>query len=750
MKLRLFIPAIFLLLNSITVKGQTDDSLLVRGADVSFTPQIEALGGKYFFNGIEKDALDILKENGVNYIRLRLWHTPRDTNRMRIWNTLTDTAGYCGTAKTLAYAKRVKAKGLKLLLDFHYSDWWADPGKQNKPAAWSGLSYSDLKDSVYQYTKTVLEKFKSEGALPDMVQIGNEITAGILWPDGSNSSTQGWVQLGELVKNGIRGAKDGAADSSMKIMIHIDRGGDNSTARWFYDNLIAQGVQFDVIGLSYYPWWHGTLAVMKANLNDLAVRYNKPIVIAETAYPWTTQYLNDGMADVGLGSWTPPAGYPITMQGQKAYLFALKKIIKETTNNKGLGWFYWEPAYISVSPIGSSWEHFTTFDYSGNAQSTVTAFMNFDTIRPVNVKLRFNTSTNPDTLKPTGVMQVRGFIKGLGSNLLPSGVLVTADANTQLIPQNVGGDYWENQISMYPSDSLIFKLWTGHSSSQQTYWNIGTEGKILAYDNSNLNQRLIIAGVNDTIIPLQFYSNSLATNVPQYWSQFQSKQDSIGILFRVNLSDLMTRGLFDSTVNGPVAVRGDSASTAGALSWYTNKLVLTHEAIGVAGRSFWSGVCYFPKTSINMGNQIKYKFYIDNIAFGGWESNISDRTFPFPQSDTTLAWKFFNNKLLPTSVDEQNQNMPRQLRLDQNYPNPFNPSTVIPYTIARRSHVQLNIYNLLGQSIVSLVNTSQEPGEYTAAWNGTDNKGRSMASGVYFVRLNADGSILLRKILLVK
>jgi arabinogalactan endo-1,4-beta-galactosidase len=204
----------------LSVQSSTDS--FIRGVDISFTPQIEDLGGKYTLNGVEKDVLDIFKENGANYVRLRLWHTPTD--------------GYCGLAQTLAYAARVKAKGFKFLLDFHYSDWWADPGKQNKPAAWVGISFVALKESVYTYTRNVIAAMKDQNTLPDMVQIGNEITSGMLWNDGrvggGYDTPQQWANLGDLVKEGIRGAREAAADTAMRIMIHIDRGGNNTGARW--------------------------------------------------------------------------------------------------------------------------------------------------------------------------------------------------------------------------------------------------------------------------------------------------------------------------------------------------------------------------------------------------------------------------------------------------------------------------------------------------------------------------------------
>lgn len=703
--------------------------------DISFTPQIEDVGGKYKLNGVEKDVLDIFKENGANYVRLRLWHTPSD--------------GYCGLAKTLAYAKRVKAKGFKFLLNFHYSDSWADPGKQPKPAAWANASYAALKESVYTYTKYVIEAFKNQNTIPDMVQIGNEITAGMLWPDGRNNTSQGWIQFGELVKEGIRGAKDGAADSTMKIMIHIDRGGDNSGSVYFYGQLIAQGVSFDVIGLSYYPWWHGTIAQMKNNVNDLALRYGKPIVLAETAYPWTTQFLNDGHGNVGVDASKLIPGYAISPQGQKAFLAQLTNILKESTDKKGIGFFYWEPAYISVSPIGSSWEHLTTFDFAGNALTSITAFMNFDTMKTVKVKVRVNTSTMWDTLKSNGVVQVRGEIKGLGSYLLPNGDLVTWDSYSQIVPKNIGGDYWEYQFSMYKSDQLEYKFWTGHTASTPTKFRLGYEGPVTPFDGSNRNIRLFIAGASDTTLNFEFY-NSSGDFVDQYWSPIHHKEDSIGVLFRVCAADLMKSSVFDPTIHGPIVVRGDSSSSAGILSWSSNTEVLAQETLSVANGSFWSGVMYFPKGIITAGTPIKYKFYIVNSLFGGAESSIDDRSFNFPAKDSTLGWRFFNERNSVTGVGSTPATLPIEFRLYQNYPNPFNPETIIRFQLPAASQLDLTVFDLLGRKVATLVNGEKEAGALQVRWDGKDEKGHEVRSGLYFYRLTTPLFTQAKKMLLVR
>jgi beta-galactosidase len=173
-------------------------------------------------------------------------------------------------------ARRIQEAGMKLLLDFHYSDYWADPQKQYKPLAWADLDFETLKDSLKTYTANVLLALKNQGTLPAMVQIGNEINHGFLWPEGHISNPD---QLAELLKAGVEGVY--AVDPGMPVMMHIALGGQNEESVFWLDNMIARGVEFDIIGISYYPRWHGTLDDLKYNLNDLVKRYNKPINVVE-------------------------------------------------------------------------------------------------------------------------------------------------------------------------------------------------------------------------------------------------------------------------------------------------------------------------------------------------------------------------------------------------------------------------------------------------------------------------------------
>lgn len=243
------------------------------GADISWLPELEARGRKFYDNGQEMEALQLLKKHGFNTIRLRTFVNPENEKGY------SPGKGYCGLDSTLAMALRVKNAGMKLLLDYHYSDYWADPQQQNKPLAWADLDYDSLRDSVRRYTARVLLRLQAQGTMPDMVQVGNEINHGILWPEGHIGDLDG---LAGLLKAGVEGINE--VNKDIPIMMHVALGGQNKEAVFWFDNMIARGVEFDIIGLSYYPRWHGTLDDLKANLLDLKERYKKPLNVVEYSH----------------------------------------------------------------------------------------------------------------------------------------------------------------------------------------------------------------------------------------------------------------------------------------------------------------------------------------------------------------------------------------------------------------------------------------------------------------------------------
>ncbi|GHN01986.1 hypothetical protein WSM22_34750 [Cytophagales bacterium WSM2-2] len=240
------------------------------GADISFLPELEDRGIKFSDNGTSKDAIQILKDHGFNYVRLRVFNDPAKEKGY------SPAKGFCDLAHTKQMAKRVKEAGMKLLLDFHYSDYWADPGKQYKPDAWKDLSFENLKKALHDYTKKVVQELKDQGTTPDMVQVGNEINHGMVWPEGNVNHVD---SLAQLFSAGVAGVK--AVDTNIIIMLHVALGGQNDETVWFVDQMLKRQVHFDVIGLSYYPKWHGTLDDLRDNMNDLLKRYEQDIILVE-------------------------------------------------------------------------------------------------------------------------------------------------------------------------------------------------------------------------------------------------------------------------------------------------------------------------------------------------------------------------------------------------------------------------------------------------------------------------------------
>ncbi|OAR26400.1 arabinogalactan endo-1,4-beta-galactosidase [Streptomyces sp. ERV7] len=328
--------------------------LAVKGADVSSLAKSEALGGVYrTASGTSGDALALLRSSGMNYARLKVWVDPAD--------------GYNNKARVLAMARRAKAQGMKLLVDFHYSDTWADPGAQAKPAAWAGHTYSRLKTDVYDHTHDVLNALKAQGTTADMVQIGNETNGGMLWPEGS---TDNWAQLAGLLNSGYTAAK--AVSSSTTVALHLAKGGDLTGTRWWFDKAVSNGVKFDAIGLSYYGYWHGPLADFQTTLDDAAARYGKPVFLAETAYPFRLDS-KDALTNQIDTTGELVAGYPASPAGQSAWLRDVMNVVEAVPNGRGLGVFYWEAPWTAVAgngwdpkdpASGNGWENQALFDYT--------------------------------------------------------------------------------------------------------------------------------------------------------------------------------------------------------------------------------------------------------------------------------------------------------------------------------------------------------------------------------------------------
>ena len=303
-------------------------------------------------------------------------------------------------------AVRVKNAGLQFMLDFHYSDTWADPGDQLKPAAWIGLTFTQLVQQMHDYNSNCIAAFKAAGAMPDYVQVGNEITGGMLWTNGAvpggNASAQ-WLQLGQLMKAAIQGISDAAGANLPKIVVHIDRGGDWAATQWFFDNLNQQAVPFDIIGESYYPYWHGPLSNVANCLTNAAKRYAKPVMIAETGFPWTNSY------------WTTNIyGIPGTTNGQVQFLVTLAQIVKNVPGRLGAGIFWWGAEYQKVTGVNEAgFNTASFFDAGGNVLPVA------DAVGQLAAPLTLNPSLTGSNLTLQWPLSGAGMTLTAATNLTP-------------------------------------------------------------------------------------------------------------------------------------------------------------------------------------------------------------------------------------------------------------------------------------------------------------------------------------------
>lgn len=304
-----------------------------KGADISWVTQMESAGYKFYDkNGNQMDLFTLMKSLGFNSIRLRAWVNP--------------TGGWCNTADVLAKALRAKAAGMKVLLDFHYSDTWADPGHQTVPAAWASLDFADLVTTMHTYTIATLDTLVAHGVTPTWVQVGNETDDGMLWPDGL--ATSNMTQYATMVESGYQAVK--SVNSSIKVIVHISDGYDNAHYEWLLDGIKAGGAQWDIIGMSLYPStsnWSAYDTECLANINTLVTRYGTPCMVVE----------------VGMEASDP--------SDSRSFLSDIITKVNSVASGNGLGVFYWEPEAYNWQSYGLG-----AFDTTGKPTEALDAFGN--------------------------------------------------------------------------------------------------------------------------------------------------------------------------------------------------------------------------------------------------------------------------------------------------------------------------------------------------------------------------------------
>ena len=349
----------------------------IKGADVSIMPELERNGTNLYDHGIEQDGLTILKNHGVNWIRVRIWNNPYVVGPEGVGGGNTDEA------KAIEMAKRAKALGMKVLVDFHYSDFWVDPGQQKKPDAWKNDSGDKLVDDVYAYTAKVMQDFNAQGVTPDMVQVGNELNNGMLWPEAqlTEDNPNGYKFLAKLLNAGLQAVHDNDKDNKVKTMIHL-AGVDVNLYHTFFDNLIVKNKvnDFDIIGMSFYPFWHGTMDDLKNTMNDVSAKYNKDVIAVETAFGYTLEDADFEKNNFGTNE-EKVSGYKATVQGQATGLRDVMATVASVNDNRGLGIFYWAPDWVINEKVGwksngggNGWDNLTLFDTKGNALESMDTF----------------------------------------------------------------------------------------------------------------------------------------------------------------------------------------------------------------------------------------------------------------------------------------------------------------------------------------------------------------------------------------
>ncbi|MBN2612438.1 MAG: glycosyl hydrolase 53 family protein, partial [Bacteroidales bacterium] len=456
-----------------TVFDRNANNSFAFGADISWLPVMENLGNVWLnSSGTQKDLLDILKEKGINSVRLRVWVNPAN--------------GECGKDYVVNLAKRARAKGFRIMIDFHYSDSWADPAKQTKPAAWANHSFTQLLNDVYNHTYDVLNTLKQNGVTAEWVQVGNETRRGMLWPDGHTDN--GFGNFTKLVNKGYDAVK--AVNSGTKVIVHIDNGHDNSLYRWMFDGLKNNGAKYDVIGMSAYPrWskldWQTMITRVIYNVNDMKSRYNKEVMIVESGHYWNEPYVNNNYH---------------------------AELMKALINSGAKGDFYWEPQYYG------SWYEMGAWD--PNTRRPTIAMDAF-----LGLKITQSSGCTPTAITP--YIQVND-----GSWQGTSSVTVSSGSKVKFGPQPASGGSWSwsgcgtsgssREQTIYPASSCTATAtyWNtcGAQSTQNFYITVSSSSGETYYRLKNRGTGLYLDGMGRTSNGSDVGQYANTTHVNAQWA----------------------------------------------------------------------------------------------------------------------------------------------------------------------------------------------------------------------------------------
>jgi arabinogalactan endo-1,4-beta-galactosidase len=346
----------------------------LKGGDVSELSYLESKGAKFFEDGVEKDCFQILKNKGFNIVRLRLYNDPGNpdytpSNRL--------PAGFESPDDILNLASRAKAAGMQIQLTFHYSDYWTNGSLQTKPHEWATMTFTELKQAVYDFTYDFMNKMKQQNTVPEYVSLGNETTGGILFPDGDYNH---FDQMAELFNSGYDAVK--AVSPETTVIVHLDDAGNKAKYTWFFNSLTAAGGKYDMIGASYYPFWtQKKVEEITDWAESTSNSLGKKILIMETGYNWNPT-LPDGSNGQLANNGPYTNTYRSSKEGQRDFLYECFNGFKLANNGCISGALYWDPIMIEIPGVG--WElgapnvvaNTTLFDFSGNSLPSLKAFEN--------------------------------------------------------------------------------------------------------------------------------------------------------------------------------------------------------------------------------------------------------------------------------------------------------------------------------------------------------------------------------------
>lgn len=684
MRLLCSIGIVFLL--SRTAVQAQETPLLYFGADLSYVNEMEDCGGVYREEGQPGDPFDLFAAHGANLVRVRLWHNP----------TWTTYSTFADARKTIA---RARAAGMQVLLDFHYSDDWADPGKQIVPAAWQGLGFETLKDSLYQYTFDVLAALAAAELLPEMVQVGNEINPGILLPHGS---TDNWAQLGALLNEGIRAIREVAAQAErpVKVMLHVAQ--PENVLPWVADALDAGVTDFDAIGLSYYKnWSYIPLDQLADYVNQLVTAYGREVVVVETAYPWTLAG-HDGAGNI-LGGGALEAGYPATPDGQHRYLIDLTQAIFD---GGGAGIVYWEPAWISTGCStrwgqGSHWENATFFDFDHDNE--VLASIDYMT----------HTYQPPRTVETTVRVDMTGRDTAQGV-FVAGDMTYDASGDWQLTPMADAGEGWyAATLPLRPGVAYRFSFYDGPSRNQDQ------EPLSVACAGDRGEHRLLVAP--DAAGALDFTFGQCPA------------ESLVNVTLQVDVTGV--------NAPGGVYLAGDLTRNA-ADQWTFKKL----DSVG--------GNVFATTVTLVRGGRYPFAFYtgtswrddekesLPHLCATAWGTH---RTLVPPDADAVLRFAFGQCAVVQATGVEPREEPGNMGFLFPNYPNPFRETTTLAYRLAQPRYVTLTVFDLLGRRVAVVDEGLRLPTTYRVRFDAG-----SLADGVYLYRLDAGDQVETRRMLVVK